>query len=124
MKYLINLFGFQAEAKLSFMNGHMDILLRDEDQKALQAYLLRTIPRYGPEPSKDSTLEELAIKAIGIEKNLNGHMSEPRIKLPYEFQPEIKEKLIGAAELQDMSATQLLIRLIERKYLEVMGQGG
>ncbi|ETT31338.1 hypothetical protein C162_32326, partial [Paenibacillus sp. FSL R7-269] len=41
--------------------------------------------------------------------------------LPYEFQPEIKEKLIEAAALQEISATQLLIRIIENKYQEIIG---
>ncbi|MNJ79393.1 hypothetical protein D3C77_773980 [compost metagenome] len=65
-------------------------------------------------------MQELVQSAIETEKSLNGSMSEPKIKLPYEFQPDIKEKLIEAADLQDMSATQLLIRLIEQKYQSVM----
>lgn len=123
MKYTINLFGFQVDAQLTFQDGNMQIGLSEQDQKALRAYLIRAIPRYGQEPSSQSTLEDLVEQAIAVEKQLSGHMSEPRIKLPYEFQPSIKEKLIEAAELQDISATQLLIRLVEQKYEEVMKQG-
>ncbi|OMF26544.1 hypothetical protein BK134_22015, partial [Paenibacillus peoriae] len=64
--------------------------------------------------------ELMISKAIQVEKSMGGRMSEPKLKLPYEFAPEVKEKLIECADLQDTSATQLLIRLIDQKYQEVM----
>jgi hypothetical protein len=100
----------------------MHIEITEEDQAALRAYLLRVLVKYGREPGSHDSLESLIQDAIEIEKGMNGHLSEPKLKLPYEFQPEIKEKLIEAAELQDMSATQLLIRLIERKHQSVFGK--
>lgn len=124
MKYSINLFGYNVDSKLTVENGSIHIAITEEDQHALQNYLVRALPRYGIDLAVDESLEQLIAHAIAVEKNMTkGHMSEPRIKLPYEFQPEIKDKLIEAAELQDMSATKLLIRLIEKKYQEVMGQG-
>ena len=124
MKYTINLFGYQCDVILTFNDETMQISITEEDQKALKAYLIRTIPRYGQEPVNESSLKDLVQQSIAIEKQINARMSEPRIKLPYEFQPIIKEKLVEAAELQNLSATQLLIRLIEKKYKEVMNQGG
>lgn len=123
MKYPINLFGYHVDSKLTIEGGSLRITITEEDQQALHNYLVRALPRYGIDAPSDATLEQLLPHAVAVEKNMKGHMSEPRIKLPYEFQPEIKEKLIEAAELQDMSATKLLIRLIEKKYQEVMEQG-
>lgn len=122
MKYNLNLFGYTIECQLSFNDGQMQISIQDEDQAALKAYLFRVLVRYGYEPQQHDTLETLVQQAIHVEKGMSGHLSEPKIKLPYEFQPDIKEKLIEAAELQDMSATQLLIRLIEKKYQSVCGE--
>ncbi|BFH60183.1 hypothetical protein [Paenibacillus azoreducens] len=124
MKYNLNLFGYTVDCLLSFPNGTMRIEISEEDQAALRAYLLRVLVKYGREPQPQDSLENLVRDAIEIEKGMNGHLSEPKLKLPYEFQPEIKEKLIEAAELQDMSATQLLIRLIERKHQNVFGKEG
>jgi|HigsolmetaAR203D_1030402.scaffolds.fasta_scaffold02978_5 hypothetical protein len=122
MKYTLNLFGYSIDCQLSFPDGKLQITVAEEDQASLRAYLIRVLVKYGRETEKHDRLEDLVRDAIEIEKNMNGHLSEPKIKLPYEFQPEIKEKLIEAAELQDMSATQLLIRLIERKYQSVCGE--
>lgn len=116
MKYSLNFFGYSVDCLLSFYNGKMKIEMSEDDQASLKDYLHRVLVRYGREPIASDNLEVLIQHAIEIEKNMNGHLSEPKVKLPYEFQPTIKDKLIEAAELQDMSATQLLIRLIERKY--------
>ncbi|WP_261808079.1 hypothetical protein [Paenibacillus sp. N3.4] len=59
-------------------------------------------------------------KGIEVEKNIGGNMSEPKIKLPYEVAPEVKEKLIEISAIQGLSATQLLIKLIESKYQSVI----
>lgn len=124
MKYSINLFGYHTECHLSVEDGKLILDIIDEEQKSLEAYLSRVLPRYGKDPT-GATLTEMMSQAIEAEKQLSGHMSEPKIKLPYEFMPEIKEKLIEAANLQDMSATQLLIKLIEKKYQSVvMNQEG
>ncbi|WP_289141820.1 hypothetical protein [uncultured Brevibacillus sp.] len=122
MKYNLNLFGYGVECQLTFSNDKMHMEIAEEDQLSLKAYLLRVLVRYGYEPKANDTLENLVQHAIEFEKGMNGHLSEPKLKLPYEFQPEIKEKLIEAAELQGMSATQLLIRLIERKYQSIVGE--
>ncbi|USG67776.1 hypothetical protein NDK47_11075 [Brevibacillus ruminantium] len=119
MKYSINLFGYHTECQLSVEHGKLIVDISGEEQKALEAYLTRVLPRYGKDPT-GSTLSEMINQAIEAEKQVSGHMSEPKIKLPYEFMPEIKEKLIEAANLQDMSATQLLIKLIEKKYQSVV----
>lgn len=124
MKYSLNLFGYTIDCQLTFSNGKMQIEIAEEDQSSLRSYLLRVLVKYGYEPKASDTLECLVEHAIEAEKGMNGHLNEPKLKLPYEFQPEIKEKLIEAAELQDMSATQLLIRLIERKYQSIFGEGG
>lgn len=120
MKYSLKLFGYQIDCNLIVENDSLRLTFKEEDQSKLKDYLIRVLPRYGRETTSASSLEELVQSAIDVEKSLNGSMSEPKIKLPYEFQPEIKEKLIEAAELQDVSATQLLIRLIEEKYQDVM----
>ncbi|WP_232229258.1 hypothetical protein [Paenibacillus zanthoxyli] len=99
----------------------MRIEMLEENQRALKQYLVRVLPKYGREASSDSSLQTLLRLAIDAEKTLEGRMAEPKLKLPYEFQPEIKEKLIEAATLQETSATQLLIHLIEKKYQEIMG---
>ncbi|MCY9543615.1 hypothetical protein M5X17_20650 [Paenibacillus alvei] len=124
MKYSLNLFGYALDCQLTFSNGQLYIEIAEENQLALRAYLSRVLVKYGHELNKTDTLESLVERAIEVEKSMNGHLSEPKLKLPYEFQPEIKEKLIKAAELQDMSATQLLIRLIERKYQSVFEEEG
>lgn len=122
MKYNLNLFGFAIDCQLTFQDGKMHIEITDKDQFSLKAYLLRVLVNYGREPERHASLESLIQEAIEIEKGMSGHLSDPKLKLPYEFQPEIKEMLIEAAELQDLSATQLLIRLIERKYHSVIGE--
>lgn len=122
MKYTLNLFGYAVDCGLAFTDGNMRIEIAEEDQASLKAYLRRVLVKYGRDMKDTDTLEALVQDAIEVEKSMNGHLSEPKLKLPYEFQPEIKEKLIEAAELQDMSATQLLIRLIERKYQSVFGE--
>jgi hypothetical protein len=121
MKYSINLFGLIIDCDIKIDGEHFGIEIPDENQKALKKYLIRVLPKYGREASNDSSLESLVRLALDAEKTLDGRMVEPKLKLPYEFQPEIKEKLIEAAALQEMSATQLLIRIIENKYQEVIG---
>lgn len=121
MKYSINLFGYNVDCDLRAVDGEVSIELSEDNQKALKQYLIRVLPKYGREATNESSLESLLELAIDAEKTLEGRMVEPKLKLPYEFQPEIKEKLIEAASLQDMSATQLLIRIIEKKYQEVIG---
>ncbi|GIP09455.1 hypothetical protein [Paenibacillus macerans] len=121
MKYSINLFGYNLDCQLKIDGESLHIEIPEDNQKALKQYLIRVLPKYGRESSSAFSLQELVKLAIDAEKTLEGHMAEPKLKLPYEFQPEIKEKLVEAAALQDMSATQLLIRLIEKKYQEVMG---
>ncbi|MEK8132851.1 hypothetical protein WMW72_33720 [Paenibacillus filicis] len=121
MKYSINLFGYNLDCQLSVVDGKLNIDVLEEEQRALKQYLIRVLPKYGREASNASSLESLLELSLMAEKTLEGRMAEPKLKLPYEFQPEIKEKLIEAAALQDLSATQLLIRLIEKKYQEVMG---
>lgn len=122
MKYMINLFGYNVDCEIRVNNDGLSIEIPEENQLALKQYLIRVLPKYGREVSADSPLQLLVDLAIDAERTLEGRMVEPKLKLPYEFQPEIKEKLIEAAALQDMSATQLLIRIIEKKYQEVMGQ--
>ncbi|WP_136608094.1 hypothetical protein [Paenibacillus dokdonensis] len=124
MKYNLNLFGYTIDCHVTFPDGKMHIEIAEEDQTSLRAYLLRVLVKYGREPGPKDRLESLIQDAIEIEKGMSGHLSEPKLKLPYEFQPDIKEKLIEAAELQEMSATQLLIRLIERKHQSVFGKEG
>ncbi|MFB5268609.1 hypothetical protein ACE41H_17750 [Paenibacillus enshidis] len=123
MKYSINLFGMNVDCdiKIDIDGENFGIELPEESQKALKQYLIRVLPKYGREASKESSFDSLVELALEAEKSLDGHMVEPKLKLPYEFQPEIKEKLIEAAALQGISATQLLIRIIENKYQEIMG---
>lgn len=121
MSYSINLFGYNVDCQLKVDHERLHLSMAEEDQKSLKQYLIRVLPKYGREATNESSLDELIKLALDAEKTLEGHMAEPKLKLPYEFQPEIKEKLIEAAALQDMSATQLLIRIIEKKYQEVMG---
>ncbi|WP_223069155.1 hypothetical protein [Paenibacillus caui] len=121
MNYSINLFGYNVDCKLIVRNNQLNLEIHEDEQNALKQYLIRVLPRYGRSTSSDSSLHTLLELAIEAEKTLESRISEPKLKLPYEFQPEIKEKLIEAAALQDMSATQLLIRIIEKKYQEVMG---
>ncbi|MNC59294.1 hypothetical protein D3C75_1090950 [compost metagenome] len=121
MKYSINLFGYNVDCELKLAGERLGIEITEENQKALKQYLVRVLPKYGREASSGSSFQTLLELAIDAEKTLDGRMVEPKLKLPYEFQPEIKEKLIEAAALQDMSATQLLIRIIEKKYQEVIG---
>ncbi|MEW4428905.1 hypothetical protein AB1I68_15655 [Paenibacillus pabuli] len=121
MKYNINLFGYNVDSELKVENGILRIEIPEENQNSLRQYLLRVLPKYGREVSETTNLDELVQLSIDAERTLDGHMVEPKLKLPYEFQPEIKEKLIEAAALQDLSATQLLIRIIEKKYQEIVG---
>ncbi|WP_342551569.1 hypothetical protein [Paenibacillus sp. FSL R7-0652] len=122
MKYSINLFGLMVDCDIKINGERLSIEIPDENQKAVKNYLKRVLPKYGREVSTDSTLESLVKLALDAEKTLDGRMVEPKLKLPYEFQPEIKEKLIEAAALQELSATQLLIRIIENKYQEIIGE--
>jgi hypothetical protein len=122
MKYSINLFGLTVDCDIKINGERLSIEIPDENQKAVKNYLKRVLPKYGREVSTDSTLESLVKLALDAEKTLDGRMVEPKLKLPYEFQPEIKEKLIEAAALQELSATQLLIRIIENKYQEIIGE--
>ncbi|MGG4186682.1 hypothetical protein ABEW24_25445 [Paenibacillus jamilae] len=121
MKYNINLFGNNFDCELDIQDDTLTIALNQENQKALKSYLSRVLLKYTEfnDAEKDS-LELMINKAIQVEKSMGGRMSEPKLKLPYEFAPEVKEKLIECADLQDTSATQLLIRLIDQKYQEVM----
>lgn len=121
MKYNINLFGNNFDCELDIQDDNLTISLNQDNQKALKSYLSRVLLKYTEfsDAEKDS-LELMINKAIQVEKNMGGRMSEPKLKLPYEFAPEVKEKLIECADLQDTSATQLLIRLIDQKYQEVM----
>ncbi|WP_348625384.1 hypothetical protein ABFT51_27755 (plasmid) [Paenibacillus peoriae] len=121
MKYNINLFGNNFDCELDIQDDNLTISLNQDNQKALKSYLSRVLLKYteSSDAEKDS-LELMINKAIQVEKNMGGRMSEPKLKLPYEFAPEVKEKLIECADLQDTSATQLLIRLIDQKYQEVM----
>ncbi|MNO36049.1 hypothetical protein D3C76_261120 [compost metagenome] len=121
MNYSINLFGYNVDCVLEVNQDELQIGIPLEGRQALKQYLIRVLPRYGRETSRESSFEELLKLALDVEKTLDSRMAEPKLKLPYEFQPEIKEKLIEAAALQDISATQLLIRIIEKKYQEVMG---
>jgi hypothetical protein len=121
VKYNINLFGNNFDCELDIQDDTLTIALNQDNQKALKSYLSRVLLKYTEfnDAEKDS-LELMIKKAIQVEKNMGGRMSEPKLKLPYEFAPEVKEKLIECADLQDTSATQLLIRLIDQKYQEVM----
>jgi hypothetical protein len=121
VKYNINLFGNNFDCELDIQDDTLTIALNQDNQKALKSYLSRVLLKYTEfnDAEKDS-LELMINKAIQVEKSMGGRMSEPKLKLPYEFAPEVKEKLIECADLQDTSATQLLIRLIDQKYQEVM----
>lgn len=121
MKYSINLFGFIVDCDIKTDDQKFGIEIPEENQKALRQYLIRVLPKYGREASNNSSLDSLVKLALDAERTMDGRMVEPKLKLPYEFQPEIKEKLIEAAALQEISATQLLIRIIENKYHEIIG---
>ncbi len=43
-------------------------------------------------------------------------MVEPKVKLPYDVPPRIKEMLVNDAKKENIPATQLLIRLIEENH--------
>lgn len=121
MKYSINLFGNNFDCQLIVQDNQIKIEMDKEDQQALRSYLERVLVKYtGGLKEESDSLSSLIEEALRVEKNIGGRMSEPKIKLPYEFAPEVKEKLIECADLQDTSATQLLIRLIEQKYQQVM----
>ena len=121
MKYNINLFGNHFDCELKVDNDMLRIELNEENQKALKSYLSRVLLKYTEVSKEDrESLEIMVGKAIQVEKNIAGRMSEPKLKLPYEFAPEVKEKLIECADIQETSATQLLIRLIDQKYQQVM----
>ena len=122
MKYNINLFGYNLDCILVINGDTLDIQISEDSQASLKEYLSRVLPKYDRQISSVSSFQTLVELALDAEKTLDGRMSEPKLKLPYEFQPEIKEKLIEAAALQDTSATQLLIRIIEKKYREVIEQ--
>nr|WP_202403979.1 hypothetical protein [Paenibacillus sp. OT2-17] len=115
------MFGNNFDCELDIQDDTLTIALNQDNQKALKSYLSRVLLKYTEfsDAEKDS-LELMISKAIQVEKSMGGRMSEPKLKLPYEFAPEVKEKLIECADLQDTSATQLLIRLIDQKYQEVM----
>ncbi|MEE4563636.1 hypothetical protein [Paenibacillus polymyxa] len=119
MKYNINLFGNNFDCELHVQDNDLSITLDEDNQKAIKSYLFRVLQKY-TEVSEINSFESMVIKAIQVEKNIGGRMSEPKLKLPYEFAPETKEKLIECANIQETSATQLLIRLIDQKYHEVM----
>ncbi|MBW4084196.1 hypothetical protein [Paenibacillus sp. S150] len=123
MKYPITLFGYSVDGEFIFDDEQFQLVIDKEDQASLKYYLIRALPRYNIQPSAEASLEDLIKQAIAVEQSMKGFISEPRLKLPYEFQPEIKEKLIEAAEIQGISATKLLIRLIEKKYQSVVEQG-
>jgi hypothetical protein len=121
VKYNINLFGNNFDCEMQVQNNALTITLVEDNQKALASYLSRVLQKYTEiNPTDKNSLEVMVKKAIQVEKSMGGRMSEPKLKLPYEFAPEVKEKLIECADLQDTSATQLLIRLIDQKYQEVM----
>ncbi|NBI28629.1 hypothetical protein [Chengkuizengella marina] len=122
MKYTINLFGHNTDCILSIEDGKLELKIPDEHQKTIESYLSRVLTNYDSSgiSKKDLDLEAMVKKAIEIEHNLGSHMKEPKLKLPYELKPEVKEKLIESASIQDISATQLLIKMIESKYQEVM----
>lgn len=121
MRYNINLFGNNFDCELSVSDGELRIELNEENQKALKSYLSRVLLKYTDiSHLEKNSLEVLVRKGVQVEKNIGGHMSEPKIKLPYEFHPEVKEKLIECADIHEISATQLLIRLIDQKYQKVM----
>nr|WP_206703993.1 hypothetical protein [Paenibacillus polymyxa] len=115
------MFGNNFDCELRIQNNALTIALDEDNQKALASYLSRVLQKYTEiNPTENNSLEVMVKKAIQVEKSMGGRMSEPKLKLPYEFAPEVKEKLIECADLQDTSATQLLIRLIDQKYQEVM----
>lgn len=124
MKYPITLFGYSVDGEFIFDGDHFELVINEQDQESLKHYLIRALPRYNVSPSSEASLEELIAQAIAVEQNMKGFINEPKLKLPYEFQPEIKEKLIEAAEIQGISATKLLIRLIEKKHQSVFERGG
>lgn len=124
MKYTLKLFGHPVECTLDASNDELKILLDKESQTGLQEFLKRVLPRYGKDTDNLTSMNELVQAAVDAEAMLDGQMSEPTVKLPYEFQPEVKEKLVKAASIQGISATQLLIRIIEKKYKSIMAGGG
>ena len=121
MKYNINLFGNNFDCELHVQDNNLSIVLDEDNQKAIKSYLSRVLKKYTEvKTSEENSLELMVTKAVQVEENMGGRMSEPKLKLPYEFAPETKEKLIECANIQETSATQLLIRLIDQKYHEVM----
>lgn len=125
MEYVVNLFGYQASGKLEVEDDKLVIRFEESEQNRLMHYLRRVLLRYGDVPDLQSlTLEQLIRKAIEVEAGLGGRLTEPTVKLPYEVEPEIKEKLVRAAAMQNISATQLLIRLIETRYEQMAGNSG
>lgn len=120
MEYAVNLFGYQTTGKLEVEDGKLIIRFDESEQTRLLHYLRRVLLRYSDLPDVQSlTLEQLIRKAIEVESGLSGRMAEPTVKLPYEVAPEVKEKLVQAAAMQNISATQLLIRLIETRYQQM-----
>jgi hypothetical protein len=125
MDYIINLFGYNSKCSITTDNNDLIIKLAKEEQEQIKDYLKRVLFRYSSSFTEESeTLADMIKRAVEVEKQMGGRMSEPRIKLPYEFSPEIKEKLIEAADIQETSATQLLVRLIEQKYKSIMNKKG
>lgn len=122
MKYNVNLFGMSIETQLRITEENNVVLcMNNEEQKRFKKYLIRVLTKYIDfSPTGNESFEVLLKKALEIEQTM-GRMNEPTLKLPYEVTPDIKDKLVKAAELQDTSATQLLIRLIEHKYENIIG---
>lgn len=123
LRYSVNLFGRHVDSELILDNGKLILTINEDETRSLLAYLRRALDKYVQlQPEDTATNEALIRKAIEVEETLPGHLNEPTVKLPYEVTPETKQKLIEAAEIQKLSATKLLIRLIEQKYQEVLGK--
>lgn len=122
MRYSVNLFGRHVDTELIFDNEQLVLTINADETRSLLAYLHRALDKYIQlQPEDTASVESLIRKAIEVEETLPGHLNEPTVKLPYEVTPETKQKLIEAAEIHKLSATKLLIRLIEQKYQEVFG---
>ncbi|UOF92418.1 hypothetical protein LSG31_09800 [Fodinisporobacter ferrooxydans] len=117
MNYTINLFGYTIDCLLTIKNEQLTLEIPEKEQKSLKAYLKRVLVRY-TELSEDElqSYEKIIYKALEVEKRNGNKLSEPTVKLPYEFSPEVKQHLVESAELRGMSATKLLIELIENKF--------
>lgn len=123
LDYTINLFGNQTKCELLVEGNSLIIKVSENEQIRLERYINRILSRYGKLPvQSEFSLQEMINCAIELEKNISGNLSEPTVKLPYEFLPEVKEMLVETASLQGISATQLLIKIIEDKYDELFNQ--